>query len=105
MGLASGRRAGTVASGVFLRAPYPNPTARGATVEFRIPRPEYVRLSIVDVTGRAIRTLHDGMMPAGGHVLSWDGLTKARLEATPGVYLVSLRTSEGVRTRRIAVSR
>ena len=105
MGLASGRRSGTVASGVILKSPYPNPTVHGATVEFRIPRPEYVRLAILDVTGRAIRTLHEGMMPAGAHVMTWDGLTRARLDATPGVYLVSLKTSEGVRTRRLAVSR
>lgn len=105
MGLASGRRQGTLASGVFLRAPYPNPTSRGATVGFRIPRAEYVRLSIVDVTGRAIRTLHDGMLPPGEHVKLWDGLTAARVDAAPGVYLISLRTSEGVRTQRIAVSR
>ena len=95
----------TFTSGVALRAPYPNPTSSGATVEFRIPRPEFVRLTIVDVAGRAVRTLHEGMLPSGRHVMSWDGLTAARTEAAPGVYLVSLRTSEGVRTRRIAVSR
>ena len=93
------------ASTAFLRPPYPNPTAAGAMVEFRISRPEYVRLSIVDVTGRAIRTLHEGMMPPGQHAMSWDGLTRAGVDANSGVYLVSLRTSEGVQTRRVAVSR
>ena len=57
------------------------------------------------VTGRAIRKLHDGMLPPGQHVRVWDGLTTARLDAAPGVYLIRLRTSEGVRTQRIAVSR
>jgi len=90
---------------VVLRAPYPNPTREGVSVEFRLPRAEYVRVSIVDVTGRAIRTLHEGMMPAGAHVMTWDGLTRAGADATVGVYLVSLQTSEGVQTRRIAVSR
>jgi PA domain-containing protein len=105
MGLASGRRLGTLESGVFLRAPFPNPTPRGATLVFRITRAEYVRLSIVDVTGRAIRTLHEGMLPPGEHLRLWDGLTTSRVEAAPGIYLVSLRTSEGVRTQRISVSR
>jgi hypothetical protein len=105
MGLASGRRLGPLASGVLLRAPYPNPTAHGATLGFRISRPEYVRLSIVDVNGRLIRTLHEGMLPAGEHVKRWDGLTASRTDAAPGVYLVNLRTSEGVRTRRLTVSR
>jgi hypothetical protein len=104
-GLASGRRAGTLASGVVLRSPYPNPTSRGATMSFRIARAEYVRLAIVDVTGRSIRTLREGMMPPGEHVETWDGLTTGGEDAPPGIYLVSLRTSAGMRTRRIAVSR
>lgn len=105
LGLASGRRTGTPASAVLFRAPYPNPTPRGATLVFRIARPEYVRLSIVDVAGRTIRTLHDGMLPPGEHVNVWDGLTAGRTEASPGVYLVSLRTSEGVKTQRLSVAR
>lgn len=105
LGLASGRRAGTTETTARLRAPYPNPTARGATVVFRIARPEYVRLSIVDVSGRSIRTLHDGMLPPGEHVNVWDGLTGNRIVAPTGVYLVSLRTSEGVRTQRLSIAR
>ena len=104
MGLASGRRVSLVASGVFMDTPYPNPASHGATVAFRISRPEFVRLAIVDVKGRQIRLLHEGMMPAGDHVKHWDGATAWREAAPAGVYLVSLRTSDGVKTQRITVS-
>lgn len=92
-----------VASSTSLSPPSPNPTALGATIGFRIPRPEFVRVSILDVTGRAIRTVHEGMLPSGEHSLQWDGLTKTGTKVPPGVYLVSLRTSSGVRTQRIAI--
>ena len=77
---------------------------RFVTLKFRISRPEYVRLTIVDVSGRAIRSLHNGMLPAGEHMNVWDaGLS--RKNVPPGVYLVSLRTSEGVQTQRLTISR
>src|SRR5262249_38494300 len=91
------------ASGVSMRAPYPDPTLLGTTVEFRLQRPEYVRLTVHDVSGRAIRTLHEGMVAPGEHRMQWDGLTSARAKVPPGVYVISLRTSEGVTTRRISV--
>ena len=45
------------------------------------------------------------MLASGEHRLQWDGLTSARSQAAPGIYLISLRTSEGVRTQRISVAR
>jgi hypothetical protein len=97
LGYVSGRRDAAL-RGVFLAAPVPNPSSQGASVQFRLERPEYVRLSIVDVNGRAVRSLHEGMMPAGEHFTTWDGR-----DVSPGIYFVSLRTSAGIRTQRIVV--
>ena len=90
---------------VFLGAPRPNPTARGSVVTIRISRPEFVRLTVRDVSGRRIRTLHEGMLPAGEHTRSWDGRTERLDEAPVGMYVVTLRTSEGERTQRLALVR
>jgi hypothetical protein len=90
---------------MLMSAPYPNPTPRGATLQFQTARPEFVRLSIVDVSGRAVRTLQEGVLPPGRHLVVWDGLTTARAEAPPGVYLATLRTAAGVQSRRIVVAR
>jgi hypothetical protein len=100
----TGRGPDVVADGASLAAPYPNPTARGATVRFQIARPEFVRLSVVDVNGRRIRSLHEGMMAPGDHAMRWDGRMDSLVEAPAGVYLVSLRTSEGVWTQRITIA-
>jgi PA domain-containing protein len=93
------------ATAAVLGRPYPNPTSRGAAINFRILRPEYVHLTVVDVSGRKIRSLHEGMLPPGAHMRHWDGMTDSGREAPAGVYLLSLRTSEGLRTQRIALSR
>ena len=96
---------GVVNSSAHLDVPYPNPATRFVTLKFRISRPEYVRLSIVDVSGRVIRSLHDGMLPPGEHMNVWDGAGLSRKNVPPGVYMVNLRTSSGVQTHRLSISR
>ena len=94
-----------IVTDVFLGAPKPNPTALGSAVTFRIKRPEYVRLTVVDVSGRRIRSLQDGMLLAGEHTVTWDGRTELLSEAPAGVYVIALRTSEGVKTQRLVLTR
>src|SRR5215831_2407377 len=73
MGLANASRLALPSGGVFLAVPSPNPTSRTANVSFRIDRPEYVRLSVVDLSGRKVATLHEGMLLAGEYTRMWDG--------------------------------
>src|SRR5207342_363897 len=102
LGLASARRAESLASGVFLSRPSPNPTERGTSVTFRISKPEYVRLVVRDASGRTIRTIHEGMLLAGEYSRSWDGRSD-RLQSVPaGVYFITLGTSSGWATQRVA---
>jgi hypothetical protein len=104
MGLASGQRLGALVAGVSLGAPSPNPSQRLATFDFALGQPEFVRLSVVDLNGRLIRTIHSGMMPAGEYTRSWDGMSDAG--AVPaGIYFIHLRTSQGVQTQRVAFVR
>ncbi|MEO5616685.1 MAG: PA domain-containing protein [Candidatus Eisenbacteria bacterium] len=104
LGATSGTRALAPAGGVSLGLPRPNPTEHGSAVTFRISRPEFVRLSVMDVNGRRVRELHQGMLPAGEHTRTWDGRTERLERVAPGVYLVSLRTSAGVTTQRVVIA-
>jgi len=104
-GLVSASRLGAFAGPAFLARPTPNPTASGATISFRIGRPEFVRLFVTDASGRRIRTLQEGMLPAGEYSRRWDGRTDHSSVVPAGVYFVSLRTSEGVQTQRAAIVR
>jgi hypothetical protein len=98
-GLVSATRSGTLAGHVFLGAPTPNPATHGTSFTFRLARPEYVKLAITDASGRTIRTLREGMVGAGEHTQSWSGGN----DVPSGLYFVSLRTSQGVHTQRVAV--
>ncbi len=105
MGLASASRLALFTGRAMLSAPSPNPASNGTSVVFRIGRPEFVRLTVADATGRRIRTIHEGMMLPGEYTRNWDGKTDRMIGVPAGVYFISLGTSEGVTTQRVAFMR
>jgi hypothetical protein len=103
-GLVTAFHEGPAPGPAALLAPSPNPSPGGTALSFRLPRPEFVRLDIVDASGRRLRSLQQGMLAAGEHQRWWDGTAEGR-RVPPGLYFVTLRTSEGARTQRIAIIR
>jgi hypothetical protein len=59
----------------------------------------------MDASGRVLRTLNEGLMLAGEYTRAWDGRSAHSGDAPAGVYFLSLRTSQGVKTQRVAVVR
>lgn len=92
-------------AGSVLMAPSPNPAKLGTTLSFRLGQPEFVRLSIVDATGRQVRVVQNAMMAPGTHTMAWDGAGDGGERVAPGLYFVTLRTSTGMAARRLAVVR
>lgn len=103
-GMTSAQHAAVADAPVAFRAPSPNPTRTGTTLAFRLPRPEYVRVDVVDATGRRMATLQDGMLLAGDYQRWWDG-TVDGAPVAPGLYFATLRTSQGRFAQRVAVVR
>ncbi len=88
-----------VPSVAFLARPEPNPTASGAAtrIAFGVPAAAAglrVRLELLDVRGRAVRTLVDGALPPGRHARVWDGLDGDGRRVAAGVYFVRLGVGE-----------
>jgi hypothetical protein len=69
-------------------------------IEFTLPADAAVRIDVLDVTGRTVRTLHDGIARAGTNDVAFD--TKAW---TPGTYFVRMQTGEHVRVEKMLVIR
>jgi len=87
-----------------LAAPYPNPTHGPlARFEFALPHAGTVRLEILDVEGRRLRTLVAGTLPAGRYVRGWDLRDERGGAIAPGIYLARLGAAGGQAVRRVAV--
>src|SRR5512145_1538595 len=52
---------------------FPNPFAGSARVPFELPRASHVKLEVLDLAGRVVRTLVDGPFAPGRHSEQWKG--------------------------------
>jgi hypothetical protein len=89
------------AAGALLGANYPNPFNPSTRIPYQVPgeRSASVRLEVLDLRGRVVRTLVDGMVPAGSHLAIFDGRDRAGEGLPSGSYLARL-TVDGRRSSR-----
>lgn len=88
----------TVTSGVLVKefalaAVSPNPTNGPALIDFALPRQAHVRLSVLDVQGRQVAVLVDGVLGAGRHQATWK--SDSRTGSRAGVFFVRYETPGG----------
>lgn len=86
-------------------AAFPNPFHGGTAIAFELARGAAVRLTVHDVTGRLVRTLAAGAMPAGSHRVAWDGLDAGGVSLAAGCYFARLDDGSRVRTTRLLLVR
>lgn len=83
----------------------PNPFNPRTEIAFEMPADGFCRLTVFDAMGRQVRTLVDGVLPAGPHALDWDG-RDARGDSLPsGTYLLGLRAGTYAETRKLSLVR
>jgi flagellar hook assembly protein FlgD len=83
----------------------PNP-AKGAvslTVDLASERPAHIE--VYDLRGARVRTLMQGVQPAGRYVLTWDGKDGAGHPAAKGIYIVRMESADYVATRKVLMTR
>ena len=83
----------------------PNPFNPRTEITFALPTRERVRIEVVDLAGRRVRTLLDEARPAGRHAVTWDGRDERGSEVASGVYLVHLRAGDDSSRRKVALVR
>ncbi len=69
-----------------------NPNPFNATVEinFALASPNNVRLEIVDMLGKHVRTLSDAALSIGAHTFTWDGADDSARICSSGTYFCKL---------------
>ncbi|MFN8549184.1 MAG: FlgD immunoglobulin-like domain containing protein [Candidatus Eisenbacteria bacterium] len=83
----------------------PNPLQQSSVLRFALDARQRVALDIVDVQGRAIRSLANGVMEPGEHALVWDGRDAAGRELPQGVYLERLSTESTRESQKLLIVR
>jgi hypothetical protein len=86
-----------------LLPPAPNPFNPQTTLRFSLAQADNVELAIYDLAGRQVRVLVSEHLAAGDHRTTWDGRDDVGRLLASGTYLVRLRGSDYVETRRVAL--
>ena len=82
----------------------PNPFVEETEIRFSVDRNEELRpleIQIHDTTGRLVRNLWLGSLPANDYDMKWDGNDDRGVTVPPGVYFAVLRTDDGRRDRKL----
>ena len=91
----------TLPNGVALQQNYPNPFNPSTEIAFTLPMKSAVRVQVIDILGRTVAEPFDGDLPAGDHVVTWDGRSTAGDRAASGVYFYRLSTESGSLARKM----
>jgi flagellar hook assembly protein FlgD len=75
----------TTPVGFFLNQNYPNPFNPSTTIEFTLPKSEYVELKIYNILGKEVSTLVSMKLNPGNHTYTFDGKNLAT-----GIYYYQL---------------
>jgi len=83
----------------------PNPFSLSTQVQYSVASNIAGSLRIYDVTGRLVKTLHEGALARGTRSIVWDGSTDAGVRAAAGIYLLRFETEGFVESRKLALTR
>lgn len=79
---------------------FPNPFSEITTVEYSLETADQVSYELVDMAGRSILSVNEGMVAAGGHKIQIDGAGLSN-----GIYHLNITTSNGQVSRKLVVNK
>ena len=88
-----------------LNSVYPNPFNPSINLELFLENDNMVEISIFDIQGKKINSLHKGFLAKGEHRIIWDGTGFGGQNVSSGLYFISFRTESFVLSRKISLVR
>lgn len=90
-------------SAFLLARPSPNPLRSGTRIPFYAPRSGRLEATVVDVSGRIVTTLYDGVVDRGWGHLAWNGVDGEGHKAASGFYWIRVRLGDDQKATRLLV--
>ena len=86
-----------------LKQNYPNPFNGLTVIEYSIPSASNVLLKIYDMSGKEIRTLHNGYHNSGSATIIWDGKDKNSQLVASGIYFYSMVFGRNSKVKKLTL--
>ncbi len=74
---------------------YPNPFNGSTVIDFNLPDPAEIKLTVFDVTGKEVKTILNSRLSAGSHSARWDGTDDSGQTVASGLYFIRLQVRRG----------
>lgn len=78
----------------------PNPFGASTNISYKLTQSSPVEISIHNLKGQLMRSFSQELKAAGEYSTRWDGLDDSGCSVGSGIYLVRLKTSDGVRSAK-----
>lgn len=79
----------------------PNPFNESTTIKFNLQSASNVNIEVLDMNGKLITTLFEGISDAGKHQLNWNGRDNNGMLVKNGVYFVKITSGNEVRLSKV----
>jgi len=79
---------------------YPNPFNPTTTIEFTLPSPQQIQLSVYNILGQRVAVLAEGVYAAGMHRVTFEGT-----RFPSGIYVYRLRSGDDIASRKMMLVR
>ena len=79
---------------------YPNPVTQTANIEFTLNNQSNMKITVLDMLGKSVMSLYEGVMNTGQHKIQLDASNLAQ-----GIYFVKLQSNNEIITKKIMISK
>ena len=105
LGLSTSGGTGTLPGRTALRMAFPNPFGQNMTIALSLRATGPASVGVFDVAGRKVRSLVQGVQPAGERLVTWDGRDDSGSRLGAGVYMLRLDAGGHSETRAVRLVR
>ena len=80
---------------------YPNPFNPSTTIEYQIPEPGNIKVTIFNIKGEVVKTIEDGFRKSGNYKLNWNSRSHNGSSVASGIYFVQVKHKDNILTKKI----
>ncbi len=80
---------------------FPNPFKECLNIELKIVKKSIIEISIFDINGKIIKIIENKILTPSWYKNKWNGTDQNGKEVKPGTYLIRLKTSNQIQTKRV----
>ena len=90
---------------ITLAQNYPNPFNPTTSISFTLNQAVQLELDIYNIAGQKVKTLTNGLYPAGDHTVNWDATNDDGGSVASGVYFYRLQSTTNEEVKKMVLIR